>query len=88
MLGPLISIAARHGRSASQIALAWLLAKGNDIAPIPGTKQVRYLEENAGATEVVLSPDDLAALDAAFPPGAAAGERYPPESMRLLDSNR
>ena len=88
MLGPLISIAARHGRSAPQIALAWLLAKGNDIAPIPGTKQRRYLEENAGAAEVVLSPADLAALDAAFPPGAAAGDRYPPESMRLLDSTR
>jgi aryl-alcohol dehydrogenase-like predicted oxidoreductase len=53
--------------------------------PIPGTKRVRYLEENAGALALRLSADDLAALDAAFPPGAAAGTRYPEAGMRMLN---
>ncbi|MEW6421536.1 MAG: aldo/keto reductase [Deinococcota bacterium] len=61
----------------SQLALAWLLAKGNDIVPIPGTKQVKYLEDNLGALNVHLSGDDLVRLEAVFPMGAAAGERYP-----------
>jgi len=69
----------------SQLALAWLLAKGRDIVPIPGTKQRPYLEENVAAADVALTPDDVAALDAAFPIGAAAGLRYAPDSMRLLD---
>lgn len=60
----------------SQLALAWLLAQGSDIVPIPGTKRVKYLEENAAAAEVALSADDLARLDAVFPHGAASGARY------------
>lgn len=72
--------------SAPQLALAWLLAKGRDIIPIPGTKRRRYLEENAQAPEIVLSAEDQAALEEAFPAGSAAGARYPPESMRLLET--
>jgi aryl-alcohol dehydrogenase-like predicted oxidoreductase len=60
-----------------QLALAWVLARGDDIVPIPGTKHVPYLEENVGAIDVALSDEDLARLDEAAPAGAAAGERYP-----------
>jgi len=60
----------------SQLALAWVLAQGEDVVPIPGTKRRRYLEENIAALKVVLSDDDLAALDAAAPLGAGAGDRY------------
>jgi aryl-alcohol dehydrogenase-like predicted oxidoreductase len=62
--------------STGQLALAWLLAQGPDVVPIPGTKRVTYLEENVGAAAVSLSPEDLAALEAAVPRGAVAGERY------------
>lgn len=70
------SIAKEHGVTAAQIALAWLLAQGRDIVPIPGTKQRKYLEENLGALGVVLSADDLEHIAAAFPKRSAAGERY------------
>lgn len=70
-------MAREKGCTPSQLALAWLLAQGNDIVPIPGTKRVRYLEENLGALNVHLNADDLAQLEAVFPLGAAAGERYP-----------
>ncbi len=62
--------------TAGQLALAWVLAQGDDVAPIPGTKRVRYLEENVGALDVTLSTDDLAALEAAVPRDAVAGPRY------------
>jgi aryl-alcohol dehydrogenase-like predicted oxidoreductase len=68
-----------------QLALAWLLAQGDDIVPIPGTKRVRYLEENAAAENIPLSADDLARLDELFSPAHVAGERYAPELMRMLD---
>ena len=74
--------------STSQLALAWLLAKGSDIVPIPGTKRRRFLEENVRAADIVLSAADVASLDEAFPIGAAAGDRYPPDSMRLLESEQ
>jgi aryl-alcohol dehydrogenase-like predicted oxidoreductase len=61
----------------AQLALAWVLARGEDVVPIPGTKRVRYLEENVAAGEISLTEDDLRALDEAAPVGAAAGERYP-----------
>ena len=77
--------ARKNGCSAAQIALAWLLAKGPDIVPIPGTKRRRYLETNAAADGIVLTAEDVAALDAAFPTDAAAGTRYGAESMRLLN---
>ena len=70
-------IADEKGVTPGQLALAWVLAQGDDVAPIPGTKRRRYLEENVAATEIALSDDDLARLDAAAPVGAAAGERYP-----------
>jgi aryl-alcohol dehydrogenase-like predicted oxidoreductase len=70
-------IANEKGVTPSQLALAWVLAQGEDIVPIPGTKRVRYLEENVGAVDVQLSDDDLRRIEEAFPKGATAGERYP-----------
>jgi len=69
-------LAAEKGCTPGQLALAWVLARGDDVVPIPGTKRRTYLEENAGAGEVELSSEDLAELDAVFPPDAASGERY------------
>jgi len=73
-----VAALAEKGCTPAQLALAWLLAQGDDIVPIPGTKSRRRLEENVGAVGVALSRADLARLDAAVPPGAAAGERYMP----------
>jgi aryl-alcohol dehydrogenase-like predicted oxidoreductase len=67
-----------------QLALAWLLAQGDDIVPIPGTKRREYLEENAGAAGVTLTQDDLASIEEAMPRGSAAGERYTEEQMRAV----
>lgn len=69
----------------SQIGLAWLLAQGDDIVPIPGTKRRRYLEENLGALDVTLSAEDLRRVEEAFPHGAAAGERYPAQALAALN---
>ncbi|GAC1602871.1 MAG: aldo/keto reductase [Myxococcales bacterium] len=69
----------------SQLALAWLLAQGDDIVPIPGTKRVRYLEENAGALQISLTRSDLSRIDAAAPKGAAAGTRYPEAGMQNVN---
>jgi aryl-alcohol dehydrogenase-like predicted oxidoreductase len=66
-----------RGCTPAQLALAWVLSRGDDVVPIPGTKRVSRLEENASASDVVLTDSDLDVLDAAFPPGAAAGDRYP-----------
>ncbi|MDX6488556.1 MAG: hypothetical protein QOK13_1171, partial [Gaiellaceae bacterium] len=63
--------------TAGQLAIAWVLAQGDDVVPIPGTKRRTYLEENVAAADVKLTEEDLAALDEAFPVGAAAGDRYP-----------
>jgi len=70
-------IAAAKGVTASQLALAWVLSRGDDVVPIPGTKRVKYLEQNAAAADVALSDADLERLDAVFPVGAASGTRYP-----------
>jgi aryl-alcohol dehydrogenase-like predicted oxidoreductase len=70
-------IAEEKEATPAQLALAWVLRQGDDIAPIPGTKRVRYLEENAGAAELELTQDDLARIEAAFPKGATSGDRYP-----------
>jgi aryl-alcohol dehydrogenase-like predicted oxidoreductase len=70
-------IAHDHDATPGQLALAWVLAAGTDVVPIPGTKRRRYLEENVEATELKLSEEDLARLDEAAPVGAAAGQRYP-----------
>jgi len=69
----------------SQLALAWVMAQGEDVVPIPGTKRRKYLEENAAAAEIELSPDDLAELDEVFPKNAAAGQRYPEHMMALIN---
>ena len=78
-------IATAKGVTAGQIALAWVMAQGDDVVPIPGTKRVAYLEQNAAATEVELSADELARLDEVFPPGAAVGDRYSPQGMRAVN---
>jgi aryl-alcohol dehydrogenase-like predicted oxidoreductase len=78
-------VAREKGATAGQVALAWLLHKGDDIVPIPGTKRRSYLEENVGALDVTLTPDDLTRLDAFLPGGKAAGERYTPEGARLIE---
>ncbi|MEO7752654.1 MAG: aldo/keto reductase, partial [Terracoccus sp.] len=69
-------LAEAKGATAGQLALAWVLAQGDDVAPIPGTKRVRYLEENVGAADLTLDADDLAAIEAAVPRDAVSGERY------------
>jgi len=70
-------VAAEKGATPSQVALAWVLARGEDIVPIPGTKRRSFLEENAAAAATELSPEDVERLDHAFPLGIAAGDRYP-----------
>jgi aryl-alcohol dehydrogenase-like predicted oxidoreductase len=70
-------VAREAGITASQLALAWVLAQGDDVVPIPGTKRVKYLEENVRAAEVRLTPEQLARLDEIAPKGVAAGDRYP-----------
>ena len=78
------NIAREKGVKASQLALAWVLAQGNDIVPIPGTKRIHYLDENVAATQFRLTPEDLARIDRAFPRGAASGPRYPEAAMRAV----
>ena len=79
------TLAAEIGCTPGQLALAWVLAQGDDIVPIPGTKRRSYLDENVGALAVRLSPAQRAALDAAFPFNAAAGDRYPASMMGALN---
>jgi aryl-alcohol dehydrogenase-like predicted oxidoreductase len=78
-------LAAAKGVTAAQLALAWVLSQGNDIVPIPGTKRVKYLEQNVTAVDMTLTPADRAALEAAFPRDAVAGERYQTQAMAALD---
>jgi aryl-alcohol dehydrogenase-like predicted oxidoreductase len=77
-------LARTKGATAAQVALAWVLSRGEDVVPIPGTKHVRYLDENVKATDVQLTGEDLRALEGVFPPGIAAGDRYPPDGMRAV----
>lgn len=79
------ALAADKGVTAGQLALAWVLAQGDYLIPIPGTKQRKYLEENVAALEVKLSPTELAALEAIFPANATTGLRYPEAVMQMLD---
>ena len=78
-------LAATLGCTPGQLALAWVLAQGDDLVPIPGTKRRRYLEENVAAADVTLSAQDLAAIDGIFPTGAAAGLRYPEAMMKSVN---
>jgi len=81
LVGKVESMAAARGVAAAQLALAWVLAQGEDIVPIPGTKRRKYLEQNAAAVDMTLSPRELADLSAAFSPEAIAGMRYPAAQM-------
>jgi aryl-alcohol dehydrogenase-like predicted oxidoreductase len=76
LLQPLSEIALEVGATPAQVALAWLLAQGEDIVPVPGTKRRAYLEQNAAAVEIMLGDEQLARLDVAIPKGAAAGQRH------------
>ena len=79
------AVAAAKECTPGQLALAWVLAQGDNIIPIPGTKKVRYLEENVQAADIVLTQEELAAIEQALPVGAAVGDRYAPEGMRALN---
>ncbi len=84
LVEPVLDLASAKGVSASGIALAWVLARGEHIVAIPGTRKVSHLEDNAAAAEIELTADDMASLDAALAPGAAAGTRYPAGGMKWL----
>lgn len=81
-----MQMAARNGCTPAQLALAWLLAQGEDIVPIPGTKQVTYLRDNVGAVEVALSPADLAEIDTGLAERPVTGERYTAEGMKGVNA--
>jgi aryl-alcohol dehydrogenase-like predicted oxidoreductase len=78
-------LAAEKKCTAAQLALAWTLARGKNIVPIPGTKRMKYIEENAEAAEIIFNENDLRAIDEAIPPGTTAGERYPERAMRAVN---
>ena len=84
LLALIEKIAAAHGCTPAQVATVWVLAQGNDIIPIPGTKRRLYIEQNAAAVEVKLSADDVALLSNAFPPNVTAGTRYPEKQLKAL----
>ncbi len=83
--GAVAALAARRGATPGQIALGWLLAKGDDIVPIPGTKRRRFLDENVAAALIDLGPGDIVALDAALPPDKIAGARYTEAQMAMVE---
>ena len=85
LLGQLDEMAQAKGATVAQIALAWVLARGEDVVPIPGTKRRAWLEQNLAALEVTLSPDEVMLLDDAFPPDSAAGTRYPEAQLARLE---
>jgi aryl-alcohol dehydrogenase-like predicted oxidoreductase len=87
LLAPLKKLAGDKECTPAQIALAWLLAQGDDIVPIPGTRRVEHLEANAQAVDVELTADEVAALGDAFPRGIAAGNRYPASNMALIHNS-
>jgi len=84
-LGPLENVARRLSAAPAQVALAWVLAQGDDIVPIPGTRHRRYLESNAAAADLALSAADLATLSQAFPRGVAAGDRHNQDAMQFMN---
>src|SRR5258706_4259103 len=84
LLAPLEKLAAAKKCTPAQVALAWVHAQGADIFPIPGTKRRTFLEQNIGAFDVKLTVDEVAMLGKAFPPGMAAGTRYPEKQMKAL----
>jgi aryl-alcohol dehydrogenase-like predicted oxidoreductase len=87
LVARLEELATKKKCAASELALAWLLAKGSDIVPIPGTKRRTYLESNAAAASIALTPQDVAQLDAVFSPDAVSGDRYNAALMQFVDKN-
>jgi aryl-alcohol dehydrogenase-like predicted oxidoreductase len=85
LLQSIRAMAAAKGCTPGQLALAWVLAQGNDIVPIPGTKRTKYLEENLNAIDVTLSPEELKQIDAVLPPGLASGDRYHAQAMKTVN---
>jgi len=85
LVGRVEQLASRKGCKASQLALAWVLAQGEEIVPIPGTTRRTHLEDNIAALEVALTADDLARLNEAAPKGATAGDRYPERAMKVVN---
>lgn len=85
LVGEVEAMAREKGCTTAQLALAWVLAKGDDVVPIPGTKRRKYLDENIGALDVKLSEEDLRRLDEILPPGAASGDRYAPQGMTTIN---
>ena len=85
MVDGLTRFAAGKGMTNAQAALAWLLCIHPDVVPIPGTRRINYLEQNAAAAAIALSAADIAELDALFPAGAIAGERYPEAGMVRIE---
>lgn len=84
VLAQVVAIAEAKGVTPSQLALAWVLAQGEDVVPIPGTRRIANLEENVAATDITLTDDDFVAIDRVAPAGIAAGERYAPAGMQTL----
>jgi aryl-alcohol dehydrogenase-like predicted oxidoreductase len=84
LLQPIEAVAEAKGCTLAQVALAWVLSRGDDVVPIPGTKRRTYLEENVGALDVKLTEADIGLLEGSFPPGAAAGTRYPEAQLKTL----
>jgi aryl-alcohol dehydrogenase-like predicted oxidoreductase len=85
LVGKIEALAKAKGCTPAQLALAWVLAQGDDVVPIPGTKQVRYLDENLGALGVVLTPEELKEISDALPAGSTAGDRYTPQAMQTVN---
>jgi len=85
LVAAVAAIAADKGVTAAQLALAWVLAQGEDLVPIPGTRRIATLEQNVAAADIVLTADDLARIEAVFPRDAAAGQRYAPGGMSSLN---
>ncbi|MDQ6732812.1 MAG: aldo/keto reductase [Nitrospirota bacterium] len=79
------AIASRRGVKPGQLAIAWVLSKGEDLVPIPGTKRRKYLEENVAAADIKLTPEEIAELEAAVPQDEIAGERYAPATLKAID---
>lgn len=85
LLAPIVELANAKGCTPSQVVLAWLVAQGDDVVTIPGTRHAARLDENLAALNVALSPDEVAALSNALPPGAASGDRYPSGGMKAVN---
>src|SRR5207247_266894 len=88
LVDALRTIAAEKGASVAQLAIAWVLSRGEDIVPLVGARRRDRLAEALGALDVRLSAEDLASIERAVPPGAVAGDRYAAEQMAMLDSER